>query len=276
MLRHSCQHCKPSLKSFLSLPPHRTAPHGNMAGTSTALQALLQGQRADATHCTAGVGAGRGKDDIVWFLARSCHRPPTAPPRTSGPPAKAASTAATARTAHTTASKDPAAKPRRPALQCRVAGNGLLPGEARQLTLHMPAQPLATLRFLQPVLIAVASRCCASKLSKVSCGCKAGRCPYAPEPSGGLARSCSKCPHLSAHSSFRAMRHQGRDQPVLCRRDISRHSLRSAATNSWVVTVRAMRRWASLLPNLESSYRMLLDVADVTVRWRCGTPSVPC
>ena len=55
---------------------------------------------------------------------------------------------------------------------------------------------------------------------------------------GGLARSCSKLP-TSDRTLVTSCKASSRDQPVLCRRDISRHSLRSAATNSWVVTVRS-------------------------------------
>ena len=102
---------------FLNLPPHRTASpstarqHGRhkhrAAGTAPrpARRSHPGFQKPwSATHRTAGVGAGRGKDDIVWPLARSCHRTAhrhsTAPHQR--PASKAASTAAPA-------SKDPAA-----------------------------------------------------------------------------------------------------------------------------------------------------------------------
>ena len=55
---------------------------------------------------------------------------------------------------------------------------------------------------------------------------------------GGLARSCSKLP-TSERTLVISCNASSRDPPVLRRRDISRHSLRSAATNSWVVTVRS-------------------------------------
>ena len=75
MLKHSCQHCKPSLKSFLSLPPHRTAP------PSTARQHGWHKHRAAKTPprihaaplCNAYAKAPQGSE--------------TAPPRANTPAA---------------------------------------------------------------------------------------------------------------------------------------------------------------------------------------------
>ena len=84
-----------ALQAFAQISPqpfprtalHGPAQHGNMAGASTALQAFaarparrphpgLQKPRS-TTHSTARVGAGRGKDDVVRSLARSCRCPQT-------------------------------------------------------------------------------------------------------------------------------------------------------------------------------------------------------
>ena len=90
-----------------------------MAGTSTALQALLQGQRADRIQAFRSLGAQRivqleselAEARMTLFLARSCRRTArghgTVPHQR--PASQAASTAAPARAAHTTAGKDPAA-----------------------------------------------------------------------------------------------------------------------------------------------------------------------
>ena len=97
--------CSASLCSNLPPPspctaPHGTAPHGNMAGTSTALQALLQGQRADRIQAFRSLGAQRivqleselaeARMTLFGPLPAAAAAPPvdTAPSRTSAPPAK--------------------------------------------------------------------------------------------------------------------------------------------------------------------------------------------
>ena len=116
-----------ALQAFAQISPqpfprtalHGPAQHGNMAGASTALQALLQGQRADRIQAFRSLGAQRivqleselaeARMTLFGPLPAAAAARGHSTARHLRPDSQATSTAAPACAAHTAAGKDPRA-----------------------------------------------------------------------------------------------------------------------------------------------------------------------